>query len=60
MEKKAILITGAGGFSGQKVAELLLKKGYEVVELIISMITMMFFKKIQTEFIKTLQKLYLL
>ena len=31
MEKKAILITGVAGFIGQKVAELLLKKGYEVV-----------------------------
>jgi len=31
MEKKAILITGVAGFIGQKVAELLLKKGYEIV-----------------------------
>ena len=31
MRRGAILLTGAGGFIGQKVAELLLKKGYEVV-----------------------------
>ena len=31
MRRGAILLTGAAGFIGQKVAELLLKKGYEVV-----------------------------
>lgn len=31
MRRGAILLTGAGGFVGQKAAELLLKKGYEVL-----------------------------
>ncbi len=31
MRRGAILLTGVGGFIGQKAAELLLKKGYEVV-----------------------------
>jgi len=31
MRRGAILLTGVAGFIGQKVAELLLKKGYEVV-----------------------------
>ncbi len=31
MRRGAILLTGVAGFIGQKVAELLLKKGYEVL-----------------------------
>ncbi|RKY27685.1 MAG: nucleotide sugar epimerase, partial [Candidatus Omnitrophota bacterium] len=31
MRRGAILLTGVAGFIGQKVGELLLKKGYEVV-----------------------------